>query len=30
MDIRYVEEIEPTRQALLEVYAATVVMTPVE
>jgi len=28
MDIRYVEEKEPTRQALLEIYAATVLKTP--
>ena len=28
MDIRYVEESDPTRQALLEIYAATVLKTP--
>jgi len=28
MDIRYVEESDPTRQALLEIYAATVLGTP--
>jgi predicted GIY-YIG superfamily endonuclease len=28
MDIRFVEEPEPTRQALLEIYAATVLKTP--
>ena len=28
MDIRYVEERDPTRQALLEIYAATVFRTP--
>ncbi len=28
MEIRYVEETDPTRQALLEIYAATVLQTP--
>jgi predicted GIY-YIG superfamily endonuclease len=28
MDIRYVQEEEPTRQALLEIYVATVLNTP--
>jgi hypothetical protein len=28
MDIRYVEEADPVRQALLEIYAATVLETP--
>lgn len=28
MDLRYVEESDPTRQALLEIYAATVLKTP--
>ncbi len=28
MDIRYVEETDPTRQALLEIYVATVLRTP--
>jgi hypothetical protein len=28
MDLRYVEELDPTRQALLEIYAATVLKTP--
>jgi hypothetical protein len=28
MDIRYVAELDPTRQALLEIYAATVLRTP--
>lgn len=28
MDIRYVEEQDPTRQALLEIYVATVLRTP--
>jgi len=28
MDIRYVEEEDPTRQALLEIYIATVLRTP--
>jgi len=28
MDIRYVEECDATRQALLEIYAATVLQTP--
>jgi len=28
MDLRYVEETDPTRQALLEIYAATVLKTP--
>lgn len=28
MDIRFVEELDPTRQALLEIYAATVLGTP--
>lgn len=28
MDIRYVEESDPVRQALLEIYAATVLRTP--
>ncbi len=28
LDLRYVEESDPTRQALLEIYAATVLETP--
>jgi hypothetical protein len=28
MDIRFIEEPDPTRQALLEIYAATVLATP--
>jgi predicted GIY-YIG superfamily endonuclease len=28
MDLRYVEEPDPTRQALLEIYAATILKTP--
>jgi hypothetical protein len=28
MDLRYVEESDPTRQALLEIYAATILKTP--
>ena len=28
MDLRFVEETDPTRQALLEIYAATVLETP--
>jgi hypothetical protein len=28
MDLRYVEEADPTRQALLEIYTATVLKTP--
>lgn len=28
MDYRYVEETDPTRQALLEIYCATVLGTP--
>lgn len=28
MDIRFVEEVDPTQQALLEIYAATVLKTP--
>jgi predicted GIY-YIG superfamily endonuclease len=28
MDIRFVEEVDPVRQALLEIYAATVLQTP--
>ena len=28
LDLRFVEEIDPTRQALLEIYAATVLKTP--
>jgi hypothetical protein len=28
MDLRFVEESDPTRQALLEIYAATVLKTP--
>jgi len=28
MNIRYVEETDPTRQALLEIYAATALATP--
>ncbi len=28
MDLRFVEESDPTRQALLEIYAATVLRTP--
>ena len=28
LDIRYIEETDPTRQALLEIYAATVLGTP--
>ena len=28
MDIRFVEEVDPVRQALLEIYAATVLHTP--
>jgi hypothetical protein len=28
MDLRFVEEADPTRQALLEIYAATVLETP--
>ena len=28
MDLRFVEEQDPTRQALLEIYAATVLETP--
>jgi hypothetical protein len=28
MDIRFVEESDPTRQALLEIYTATVLKTP--
>jgi hypothetical protein len=28
MDIRYVEEVDSTRQALLEIYVATILKTP--
>lgn len=28
LDLRFVEEVDPTRQALLEIYAATVLETP--
>jgi hypothetical protein len=28
MDLRFVEESDPTRQALLEIYTATVLRTP--
>ena len=28
MDLRFVEELDPTRQALLEIYVATVLKTP--
>jgi hypothetical protein len=28
MEVRYVEEAEPTRQALLEIYAAVILQTP--
>jgi hypothetical protein len=28
MDLRFVEESDPTRQALLEIYAATILKTP--
>lgn len=28
MDLRYVEELDPTRQALIEIYIATVLKTP--
>jgi hypothetical protein len=28
MDLRFVEETDPTRQALLEIYTATVLKTP--
>ncbi|HPW21811.1 MAG TPA: hypothetical protein PLE61_13475 [Vicinamibacterales bacterium] len=28
MDIRYIQEDDPTRQALLEIYVATVLKTP--
>jgi hypothetical protein len=28
MDLRYVEESDPTRQALLEIYVATALKTP--
>ena len=27
-DLRFVEEVDPTRQALLEIYVATVLETP--
>ena len=28
MDLRFVEEADPTRQAMLEIYVATVLKTP--
>lgn len=28
MDVRYVEEVDPVKQTLLEVYVATVLGTP--